>query len=268
MTIWLWATGIPAWIAPVFVVVAMVILVGLGRVVAESGLPTVVPALLPSGFVVSTIGVPALGVKGMIATGYTMIWAGELLLFMSAPLANGLRMAGETSGRRRRLAWAIALAMVVTLAVSVCYTLSVAYRDGALNLHPQFFTGFASSPSGFAALKLLEPTGPSVSGYLWLLSGAVVMGMLMLARQHVNWWPFHPLGYAVSQGWTMNYVWFPVFLAWLTKLLILKYGGAEAYRKTRPFFMGLVLGHFTVGGVWLLIDSATGTVGNVISVLY
>ena len=74
MGVWLWCSGIPAWIAPLFVFSALVILVGLARIVAEAGLPTVVPAMVPPGFVISAVGVPALGVKGVIATGYTLIW--------------------------------------------------------------------------------------------------------------------------------------------------------------------------------------------------
>ena len=37
---------------------------------------------------------------------------------------------------------------------------------------------------------------------------------------------------------------FSVFLAWLCKTLVLRYGGPALYLKTRPFFMGLILGQF------------------------
>ena len=45
-------------------------------------------------------------------------------------------------------------------------------------------------------------------------------------------------------------------------------GGARTYERTKPFFLGLVMGQLVVGGVWLVIDSMTGTVGNVIPVFY
>ena len=266
MGFWLWKTGIPAWIVPFFILSALVIFIGLARVISEAGLPTVTPEMVPAGFVVSGIGVPALGAKGMIATGYTLAWAGDLLVFMTAPLANGLRLSGEIAGRRRHLFLAIAAAMLISLVGSAWFMLYLAYRDGALNLHPQYFTTFASYPSEFAAQKLANPTGPSVSGWIWTVLGGGIMTGLMVARHLFVWWPFHPLGFAVSMGWAMNNIWFSIFLAWLIKVVVLKYGGPALYQKTRPFFLGIVLGQFVVGGFWLIVDGFVGMVGNSIPV--
>ena len=49
-----------------------------------------------------------------------------------------------------------------------------------------------------------------------------------------------------------------VFVAWLVKVTLLKYGGARAYRAAGPFFMGLVLGEFILGGLWNLYGTAFG----------
>ena len=92
------------------------------------------------------------------------------------------------------------------------------------------------------------------------------MGLLMMARQRFLWWPLHPLGFAVSPGWALDRIWLSIFLAWLIKVVVLKYGGPGLYQKTRPFFLGVVLGQFVVGGLWLVIDGFTGMVGNVIPV--
>lgn len=266
MGFWLWKTGIPAWIVPFFIFAALVIFIGLARVISEAGLPTVTPEMVPAGFVVSGVGVHSLGMPGMVATGYTLAWAGDLLVFMTAPLANGLRLSSEIAGRRKALFLAIAAAMLISLVGSAWFMLYLAYRDGALNLHPQYFTTFASYPSSFAAQKLANPIGPSLSGWLWTAVGGSVMAGLMVARHKFVWWPFHPLGFAVSMGWAMNNIWFSIFLAWLIKVVVLKYGGPRMYQQTRPFFLGVVLGQFVVGGFWLLIDSYTGMVGNVVPV--
>ena len=263
---WLWKSGIPGWITPFFLFAALVIFIGLARVIAEAGLPTVTPEMVPAGFVVSGVGVPALGAKGMIATGYTLAWAGDLLVFMAAPLANGLRLGNETTRGQRALLGAIVAAMLISLVVSTWFLLYLAYRDGALNLHRQYFGTFATYPSSFAAQKLANPTGPSLSGWLWTAVGGLIMAGLMVARHKFIWWPFHPLGFAVSMGWAMVNIWFSVFLAWMIKVLVLKYGGPALYQKTRPFFLGIVLGQFVVGGLWLLIDGFTGMVGNRIPV--
>ena len=163
MSYWLWKSGIPAWIVPVFIFAALVIFIGLARVIAEAGMPTVTPEMVPAGFVVSGVGVPALGPAGMVATGYTLAWAGDLLVFMSAPLANGLRLGSDLAGSRRMLFWAIITAMAISLVASCWFMLHLAYRDGALNLPPQYFTGFAQYPSDFPAKKLANPTGQLLS---------------------------------------------------------------------------------------------------------
>lgn len=92
------------------------------------------------------------------------------------------------------------------------------------------------------------------------------MSLLMIAQHRLLWWPLHPIGFLVSGGWAMNNVWFSVFLAWLIKATVLRYGGPKLYRQTWPFFLGVILGQFVSGGIWLIIDAFTGMTGNVMPV--
>ena len=84
------------------------------------------------------------------------------------------------------------------------------------------------------------------------------MGLLMFAQHRYLWWPFHPLGFSISSVWALHFVWFSIFIAWLLKSIILKYGGASLFTKMRPFFLGLILGEFANYGVWMIIDIITG----------
>ena len=72
-------------------------------------------------------------------------------------------------------------------------------------------------------------------------------------RSRFIWFPFHPLGYALAPSWSMNLIWFPLMISWLVKLFILRYGGLRLLRGSIPFFLGLILGEFMVGGFWTLI---------------
>jgi hypothetical protein len=45
-------------------------------------------------------------------------------------------------------------------------------------------------------------------------------------------------------------MWSSIFVSWLIKFVILKYGGINSYRRSVPFFMGLILGDYLIGGFW------------------
>lgn len=266
MGLWLWRAGIPAWVIPLLFFGAFTIFIGLARTVAEAGMATVTPAMVPAGFIVSGVGSSALGQTGMITLGFSFVWAGDLLVFMMAPVANAMRMSGEIRGRRRRLFWGMIAAIAISLVASLGCTLILAYKYGALNLHRQYFGTFAQYPFSFAVSKITSPTGPNVVGWLWTAFGGLIMALLMIAQHRFLWWPLHPLGFVVGAGWTMNNIWLSVFLAWLIKVIVLKYGGPKLYRSTRPFFLGVILGQFVVAGFWLIVDAFTGMVGNTIPV--
>ena len=88
------------------------------------------------------------------------------------------------------------------------------------------------------------------------------MALMMFARQRFAWWPVHPIGFPIGANSMMNHVWFSVFLAWLIKKAILRYGGAALYKRSQAFFLGLIVGQVLCNGIWLVIDYFTGKVGN------
>ncbi|HIE28458.1 TPA: hypothetical protein EYP66_14355 [Candidatus Poribacteria bacterium] len=88
----------------------------------------------------------------------------------------------------------------------------------------------------------------------WAGVGAVVTIFLMAIRRRFFGFPFHPVGYAIAGGWVTTIVWFSIFLSWLIKWILLKYGGLRAYRRMTPFFLGLILGQQVVGGLWTVLE--------------
>ena len=60
----------------------------------------------------------------------------------------------------------------------------------------------------------------------------------------------------------MKNVWFSVFLVWMVKIFILRYGGGRIYEKFKGFFLGLVMGQFAIMNVWLIVNSITESVGQ------
>ncbi|MBI5094048.1 MAG: hypothetical protein HZB26_16600 [Candidatus Hydrogenedentes bacterium] len=81
---------------------------------------------------------------------------------------------------------------------------------------------------------------------------------LAALRMNLAWWPFHPVGYAVSGSWSMDQLWASILAVWIIKSLVLKYGGAKAYRPAIPFFVGLLMGDFIAGAFWNLYGTFLG----------
>lgn len=262
MCVMVWFTGVPAWVAPVVVGSTLVIWLSMTRLMAQAGLATIVPAIIPLGFVVSTLGVPGLGTAGLIAMGLTLIWTGDLLTYLMGPAANSIYVQHRSSVKTVSGALSLIAAVMLSLAGCIFMTLYLTCRMGGLNLHPQYFQWFPKLPWQFAEAKLQMPTGPSMTGFIWTGIGAGVMLLLTYMQRLFFWWPLHPLGFLAQGGWIMDQLWFSFLLAWLVKTSVLRYGGGRSYKKARLLFIGIIVGLLVVGGFWLVIDSITGMRGN------
>ena len=64
-----------------------------------------------------------------------------------------------------------------------------------------------------------------------------------------------PVGFVTSYGAFIQNVWFSIFLGWLVKMLLLKYGGAKLYQSARPLFVGLIFGEALAAGIWLVVNA-------------
>ncbi|MBN1515712.1 hypothetical protein JXA32_03990 [Candidatus Sumerlaeota bacterium] len=68
------------------------------------------------------------------------------------------------------------------------------------------------------------------------------------------WWPLHPVALMFVGTWYVHQLWVSVFLGWLLKVLILRYGGSRVYRSAAPFFIGLVIGEVLSVAFWVAVS--------------
>ena len=168
---------------------------------------------------------------------------------------EGLKAAQDTHSSQRVVFWGIMLACVVGTLSAFWAFLHLAYSLGTQAKFGQG-SGFANEAYNRLNGWLITPTPPN--GYA---NGAMGVGfffcsLLMVARIKFGWWPFHPIGYAISGSWSMNLVWMPLFFAWIIKGTLMRYGGVRLYRQAMPFFLGLILGQILVGCAWHLVGLA------------
>ena len=262
MAFWLNRSGMSLWVAAALVVVALATFFGVTRIVAAGGVAETRSCMTASTVLISGFGSRALGPSNLACFGMTYIWMGDIRTFVMASAANALKMVTGVRKHKRRIFWAMVIAILVTVAASVWSTMSLAYAHGGANANDWLFHAGPTLPFHYVSRLIKNPEGPSASAYLFSGIGAGVMTVLLFLHHRFVWWPLHPLGLPIASLWLTNELWFSIFLAWAVKSLVLRYGGADLYKRTRLFFLGLILGQYTVSGLWLLIDFFTGKVGN------
>ncbi len=260
--VWLWRSGIPLIVVPVFFGICIIYYIFITRVVAASGVPTARPPLVAPYFAISGMGTSILGAKGLVAMGFSMVWQAEMRLFPMLACANALKLAETVRGPKRRLLWGMLLALICALVGSTWVNMHIGYGYGGNNLGS--YPGFAYNWD-YMLSWMHNPTEANVRGWLFTGIGGTIEGLLLLAQKRWFWWPLHPLGFTVAVGWLTSEIWFPAFVAWILKLAIVGYGGVRLYQLFKPFFLGMILGEVTVAGVWAVVDSITGATGNVIT---
>ena len=129
-------------------------------------------------------------------------------------------------------------------------TLDLAYDQGGT-----VFTGgrtdLYSDSFGDLARKLNEPTQPDFGKWGVWLTGWFEAGLIAFLRGRFHWFPLHPVGLAFQYTFGTWIYWFNLFLVWVVKLVLLRYGGVRLYRAGKPFFYGLAIGY--VMGVTLSV---------------
>jgi hypothetical protein len=149
-----------------------------------------------------------------------------------------------------------ALGAISTFAALIIF----GYQHGAEAKMAGHVTGFGWEAFGRLRGWLGNPTEPRYPAL-----GAALGGMLFAAGLHrltvqYLWWPLHPLGFAIAGSYSMSTLWCPMLIAWTAKTCLLHYGGQRAYMRAVPFFVGLLIGDYTLGCIWPLIGWFTGRI--------
>ena len=259
MTGWLMAWGMQWWSAAVFVFLGVLSIYFLARVVAQAGLPAARPVLIPQAMMTHAVGTNSFTPEGLTAMVYGFSWSADVRTSVMASMGNGLRVMAETDppkpprSQRLTILIAVALALVVSLAVSYWTLISIAYDRGGINANSWFFRGLPKY-SHLYAIRLIRDGIPA-SPDRWVATGVGggIMGLLILARNRLLWWPVHPIGFVMGASAPVQWSWTGIFAAWLVKALFLRYGGPALYRKTRDGAIGLIVGQILCAGVWFAL---------------
>lgn len=231
----------------------------LARIRAELGLPTIELYQVGADDMLQNIAGGAAWSPRDLTVMSLYFWLDRTHRQLPMPIhADMLRIGNQAGLPLRGVASLILVSSVVAIVSAFWALLHVTHQTGYESAK---FTGpagwaFGNDPWRKLASWLANPRAPEYGA-----AGAYVFGMvftLVLAalRTRFVWWPFHPVGYLVSGSFGLFRLWLPIFLTWLIKSLLLRYGGLSAYQKARPFFLGLILGEFSAAFLRTLVDLA------------
>jgi len=247
LTWWLLRGGMSAWVVVAFLGMYYAVVMAVSRLRAQLGPPThSVELAMPNWMLLNLAGSRVLG-PGTLAM-FTLIK--PFLLEQRnnpAPLQlEALKMAEGGRMQRRRIA--LALGAVAPLAVLSYFwaSIHVGYHLGMGTANTaQVMLAVPRWLTEDLAEQLRYPSGYSAPKSLAMGIGMVIMGVLMVLKLNLTWWPLHPVAYPIALSATIQSMTLVIFATWMAKALLLRYGGLRAHRTALPFFLGLLIGHAT-----------------------
>lgn len=247
----------------VLILFVLFIMLPLTRFVSEGGLLFIQAPFQPTEMINSFAHSDILGGKNLTILAYIQrIFMFDLRASLLPSLMDAFKISDSTRYKKRHFLWGLILAILLSIGSSYISELWMIYRRGGVSMSPWFLIAAPQQPFQFLASALQNPASPDWRAGTFLGVGLAIAVFLTQMRLRFTWWPLHPLGYAMGPSWPMIQLWFSIMVGWFIKVFILKAGGMKAFNRARPFFLGMILGEFLVGGIWIIIDGITGMQGH------
>ncbi len=253
--------GMSLWLAPLFFLLYYVFAITVTRLRAELGYPLhdVHFARGPDHILLTIFGTRVLRPHNLTVIALYH-WFNRT--YASHPMPHQLEAfklserLGISGGKfDRKLFWIMVLATGFGVITNFWIFLRAYYKFGASSGHFSYWAAGTFGQETFNILQngLYQSTQTDYRAIGFMGVGFAFTLFLIFLKTRLLWWPFHPLGYAISQSWGIH-LWSCFLFASIAKWLILKYGGLKEHRRALPFFFGLILGDFALGSFWNIVE--------------
>lgn len=252
-----WSSGGSWWLPLAFFAVYLLLMVTLSRIRAETAmLSSELVWINPQTMIPTLTGTSALSSTDMAHLGMLSWFNGD---YRAAAMPHqleafvGLRRAG---GKLSPLVSALMLAAAVGIVAALLWDLQLYYVNGAATGNVNTWRiGKGSEPWSNLQHLLHDPKPASGAALGAMVVGGAIVLMLTGLRSRFVGFALHPAAYALNMSFANDFFWGDMFIAWLIKSCFLRYGGITLYRRSLPFFLGLILGDYVTGSVWSLIGT-------------
>jgi len=255
------AAELPLWLAAGIFTIYLLYVITAARVRAEVGTQWTFAPLVWDPNQVFLLGLGS-GIFGARTLTNLAVLEGITVDVRGQPMPNhmeSLKMAEEVGLPRRQLVTVIIAATLTGLPLAFYTSFQHWYHTGALTAKANFYHVYKVQLNyQYLLAKMDSPTKFNPAGLSAVGFAAAVTTGLTLLRARFAGWPFHPLGYVLSNTLTVGAFWLPLLMANVAKVVVLRYGGARLYRRSIAFFVGIILGDVLAEAGWSLAGWIAG----------
>ena len=200
----------------------------------------------PDEMLPSILGVRRIGVTNLVGFTYLYVLNRAHRSHTMPHQLEGFKIAEMVGSPLARLTLLMLLASFLGAVASFVAFVTLSYQNGSMSW---FGTEAFQRLEGWLT-NMPETDAPAVGFAVFGFFGTILLSLL---RIRFLWWNLHPVGYAISGSWAINPMIGSIFIGWLLKWIVLKYGGISWHRSAIPLFLGIILGEFTGGAIWSLL---------------
>jgi len=228
------------------------------RVRAELGAPHEIYFAQPRFVIADIFGTSRFPTKELLAINM-LHWFNRG--YRCHPMPNQMeafKMAQVMGIPQRAMMKLLVASFALGMPITYWANLHVCYREGAVTRCRGFKNWVGWESFNVLASWLTSPQQRQWRNIYWMVGGAAVVIVLRWLRLSFTAFPLHHAGYALAISFAMDYFWFAFLISWMAKYFILRFGGIQAHRKAIPFFLGLILGDYTLGSFWGIYGPVKG----------
>jgi hypothetical protein len=159
---------------------------------------------------------------------------------------EALKLIESERTERRRLSWVLVGITPVVILSIFWATLHIVYRVGVASNADPYASDHAFDVPYYLASALENPAGQDYAALGAVAAGMAATVALMAIKMQFLSWPLHPVALPIACAWVMDAYLPAVFIAWVIKAVIMRYGGLRLHRLALPFFLGLIVGSAVV----------------------
>jgi len=266
---WLiWVKVLPFW-ALALVVFSVLFALAITRVVAETGLPMISADPGHTWNLLQMLPLSWRSAASMYFAGFVGFMNSFCYRVCGMTLVlHGLAMDRKASPKKHiSLAGLFMIIIVASVVISGAVHLWGAYRhdtqlDGRGGISAWGSYVFAWCPEGQLRMWQDEKPGDHEGRLARIGFGAGLALLLQWLCMVSPSWPLHPAPLLFVLQWYAYTVWFSVFLGWVVKVLILRYGGSRLYARAKSFFIGLIMGEIFAVVFWVGVTAILAALGK------